>query len=62
MITLKANWEIPLSGVFSDVVVASQIEGIFASGDRGPILQVYTTSRSTWRSSQRVSSLVSFGK
>lgn len=36
MITLNANWEIPLLGVFSDVVVASQIGGIFASRDRGP--------------------------
>lgn len=35
MITLKMNWEIPVSGVFSDVAVASQIGGIFASGDWG---------------------------
>lgn len=44
MITLTANWEIPLSAVFSDVVFASQIGGIFACRDWGATLQVYTNS------------------
>lgn len=62
MITLTANWEIPLSAVFSDVVLPLKLGAYLPAGIGVLLFRFIQTRDKCGQSARRVSSLVKFGK